>query len=123
MRAGIGRTAIGTAALALTGASPPPQQQPAPSCNDGVSRWITLRNLTPNTILYLQERQPGTQEWSKDKLGDVALPPGAQVRVAMSRAQCRCSSDVRIQYEGNRRPERVAWNFYYCGGNRTLDAS
>lgn len=116
------RAIMAGAGLAAIGAGPLPQTQTAPQCRDGQSRWITVRNLTPNVVMNIYERRSGTSEWGKDKLGDVALPPGAQVRMAMSSEACRCSGDVRVRYEGDRRPERTTWNFYYCSGTRVLDA-
>ncbi len=112
-----------SAAAVLGGAQPGPQPQNAgsSSCSDQISRWITLRNLTQSIVYRVHERSPGDAEWQDfDKLGDVALLPGQSVRMAMSQADCRCSSDLRVEFFGDA-PERVFTRVSYCGGTTTLD--
>lgn len=108
-----------SAALLLTVSGAVPAGAQDSECNDGQRRWLTVRNLQRDSILYFKMRPAySSQEWGEDLLGSSATPSGETVYILGSSDGCQCSADVEVTISGIERPF-VYRNVNYCSGPRS----
>jgi hypothetical protein len=88
------------AAATLTTILPQPavaqQKRAASGCRDGKNRWITVRNNSSTTIMYVKMALPGTA-FGGDLLGSDVIAAGDSHRINFERSDCACSLLVRAE--------------------------